>query len=198
MIYKNLSPDTLKNKKIIHSFRTGDYLVYFHHKFDDFCVALIKDGQVDIPQDKEYFKTIKRLGRTLGEKRTYSLFLRVWLLVSKGMTAPNEAHWDYIEKWTWEYLGERTDLFDITFETMCILYVAMISEENHLYGVHLPPLGKDVKKIGIYQVLMEDFSPSAAADYTKKMAWRDMAKISRSHNVSFGLPKRLWRANGFS
>lgn len=198
MIYQELTPATLLNKKEIYRFDNGKYLTYFRFKFDDFCVALIDENSVDVPLDREYFATLKELARKFGKRRTWLLFLRVYALVKKGMTTPNEAHWAIIKKWSREFVGKHDEYFEVTFETMCILYIAMISEENHLYNGYPPPLGKDVKKIGVYQVLIEDFSPSAAANFTKGMRWRDMNEISMKHNEIMKVHPKIRRVNGFA
>lgn len=185
----------LNNKKEICTLPNGKKLVFYRGRFDDYCVAVVRsDGKVYTPLDKDYFASLKRYGEIFGNERTNKLFLRIYTFVEKEMSFPRNEHFDRILKNVTEYVGDRDEYIEEVYETMCILYVAMIAEENHRYNGKVY-VGKDVKKTGVHLLLIDGYSPEYAADVLKGMKWREIKRLSEQHNIKVGLPRKYWRAS---
>lgn len=183
----------LNNVRDICRFDGGKRLVYYTGKFDDYCIAVVlPGGRYDTPLDMEYFASLKKFGEVFGSIRTNQLFLRVYTLVSKEMSFPLKSHFPVIRKWTEEYVGEKTEYVEDVYEIMCILYAAMVSEENHRYKGKVF-VGKDVKKTGVHLLLIDGYEPKKAADILRGMPWKEIKELSIKHNNKVKLPKRYWR-----
>ena len=66
--------------------------------------------------------------------------------------------------------GEDALLVDVIFS---ILYMAMIAEEQKANT----RLGKRIKRLGIYKLLIENRSVYEAANFMRGMGWREIAKL---------------------
>lgn len=53
-----------------------------------------------------------------------------------------------------------------------ILYAGMVAEENKVNT----KLGKRIKRLGMYQISLEDMSAQQAANYSRGMSWREIAR----------------------
>ena len=52
----------------------------------------------------------------------------------------------------------------------------MIAEENKVNMI----LKKRIKRLGVYQVLMDNFPPSEAANFSKGKGWRELDSIMKA------------------
>ena len=59
------------------------------------------------------------------------------------------------------------------FRIFCILYMGMIAEENKKNT----RLGKRIKRLGVYYLLIKNMSPSYCANFMKKMNWKQIDKL---------------------
>ena len=197
MIERKKRVKNLKNVRVICELPGNKKLIYYTGKFDDFCIAVVyPSGMYDTPLDSEYFTSLRDFGKVFGNERTNRLFLRVYSLVEKRMPAPLEKDFMLIRKCVESYIGEKTEYFNEVYEIMCILYAAMISEENHLYNGKVY-VGKDVKKTGVHLLLIDGYSPYDAANLLRDMRWREINKLSIKHNLAINLPAKFWRVNGY-
>ena len=62
---------------------------------------------------------------------------------------------------------------DIVFT---LLYAGMLAEENKAFA----PLGKRIKHLGVYQVVMEGMRPREAATFSVGRPWQELAKLCES------------------
>jgi hypothetical protein len=60
-------------------------------------------------------------------------------------------------------------------KVLSIIYAAFIAEENYPNTM----LGKRVKRLGLYQVLIEGMDPYEASQYSVGMDWEDIAEACR-------------------
>jgi hypothetical protein len=151
----------------IRTFANGDSLEYDTGVFDNWCTYLCNpDGTRNPPRDAEYFSTLAELGKMYGSQRVYSDVKKIFVLTGKEI---NEKVFDYISLVSKEYSDDSPNV-EILFT---ILYAAFISEENKANT----KLGKRIKFLGIHQILIEGMNPEIAANFSKGMAWRDIAKL---------------------
>lgn len=153
--------------KMIKKFNDGSYLEYDRGSFDDWCVYLTKtDGTRKPPRDTDYFQQLKELSNTYGKNRVYEDDVKVYELTGKSVE-------DNILNETSEIsnsYGEDSLEVDIIFS---ILYMAMIAEENKAFT----RLGKRIKRLGIYKLLIENNSVQQSANFMRGMGWREISDL---------------------
>lgn len=153
--------------KMIKKFNDGSYLEYDRGSFDDWCVYLTKtDGTRKPPRDTDYFQQLKELSNTYGKNRVYEDYVKVYELTGKSV---EDNVLNKISKISNNY-GEDSLEVDIIFS---ILYMAMIAEENKAFT----RLGKRIKRLGIYKLLIENNSVQQSANFMRGMGWREISDL---------------------
>lgn len=155
-LIKNLS----KNRKVI--FDTG--------KFDDWCVYVVEEnGSRKAPFDVDYFTDLKNLSAHYSDNKVYNDFVAVYnattteidvnvtALIDTIVATYQEAHRVLVEQW------------------LTVLYAGMIAEENKKNAI----LKKRIKRLGMHQVLIDNISPSIAANFSRGKRWRELDAIMR-------------------
>jgi len=153
--------------EMIKEFNDGSYLEYDQGSFDGWCVYLTKtDGTRKPPRDIDYFQQLKNLANTYGSDRVYEDYVKVYELTGKSVE-------DYVLNLISEisngYGADSLEL-DIIFS---ILYMAMIAEENKAFT----RLGKRIKRLGIYKLLIENNSVYQSANFMRGMGWREISDL---------------------
>ena len=152
---------------MIKKFNDGSYLEYDRGSFDDWCVYLTKtDGTRKPPRDTDYFQQLKELSNTYGKNRVYEDYVKVYELTGKSV---EDNVLNEISKISNNY-GEDSLEVDIIFS---ILYMAMIAEENKAFT----RLGKRIKRLGIYKLLIENNSVQQSANFMRGMGWREISDL---------------------
>jgi len=147
----------------------GKYLYYDEGKFDKFCVYEVdSEGRKKAPRDVEYFTELASYIPKFGKETLYQDFVQIYNLTTKEF---DEKVPPFILKLTAKYGESQTPLFRI----FSILYMGMISEENK----ERTKLGKRIKRLGIYSLLILEKSPSYCADFTKGKSASDIDKWCR-------------------
>ena len=155
--------------QLIKTFSDGSYLEYDRGSFDDWCVYLTNsNGNRRPPRDIDYFNQLKRFADKYGVDRVYHDYVLVYALTGKQI---NQSALTEISTIAAAY-GEDALEFDVI---LSILYMAMIAEERKQYT----RLGKRIKRLGIYKLLIENRSVSEAANFMRGMGWRDIDKLCR-------------------
>lgn len=153
--------------KMIKEFNDGSYLEYDRGSFDDWCVYLTKtDGTRKPPRDIDYFQQLKNLSNTYGSDRVYDDYVKVYELTGKSV---DDNVLNQISEISNNY-GEDSLEVDIIFS---ILYMAMIAEENKAFT----KLGKRIKRLGIYKLLIENNSVQQSANFMRGMGWREISAL---------------------
>ncbi len=151
----------------IKTFQDGLALEYDRGKFDEWCVYLTKpSGERKPPRDIDYFSQLKQVADKYGTDKVYSDYTRVYDLTRKTVSQESLRK---ISAIAGSY-GEDALLVDVIFS---ILYMAMIAEEQKANT----RLGKRIKRLGIYKLLIENKSAHEAANFMRGMGWRDIAKL---------------------
>ena len=74
---------------------------------------------------------------------------------------------EHIEEFSKHYGDEDQFHADVVFN---ILYAAMVAEQKKEHT----KLKKRVKRLGVHQLLMENYTPSNAATFSRGKRWRDL------------------------
>ena len=153
--------------QLIKSFSDGSFLEYDRGNFDEWCVYLTKSsGSRRPPKDVDYFRQLKQLADKYGANRVYNDYVRVYNLTGKQVA---EHSLIAISQIAASYGDDALEV-DVIFS---ILYMAMIAEEQKKF-THL---GKRIKRLGIYTLLIENRSIYESANFMRGMGWRDIAKL---------------------
>jgi hypothetical protein len=137
-------------------------------KFDSWCVYVVHgSGSEKNPLDKELFQELITFGSICGNFRIYTEIIQVYTLSRKD-----------IEREVLNKIVEISNRHEIkNIESIKILYTkfyyAFVAEENRARTV----LGKRVKMLGIYQIMLENFSPEDTANFSKGMTGKAIADL---------------------
>jgi hypothetical protein len=156
-----------------------NFRLYFGHgTFDDWCVFLrvVADGHEvttelgyeKVPTDAWYFGVLNDWAEYLVPDFIYYDFIKIYETVAEGpahysVTAPTI---NLIERLSFSYPD-----YDQACVIWTILYMGMIAEENKTGKI----LGKRIKRLGVYQVLIERQTPVHAANFSRGRSTLELA-----------------------
>lgn len=151
----------------------GGVRVYFGRgRIDEYCVFVETDSRRYAPKDVEYFDSLKKIAvrhGELGRGKVYAIFQRLY-----------ESADGNIRQEVLDTIAEEVNSFGadaLLLEHVLVnIYYAMVAEENREPREWFP-LGKRMKKIGVYQLLVEDVAPAEAANNSRGRPWRDLLRI---------------------
>jgi len=145
--------------QLIKEFENGTFLEYDRGGFDDWCVYFTDtNGTRKPPRDVDYFKQLTELAEKYSVEKVYTDYVQVYNLTGKEVEQPALAE---ISRISASYGRDALDV-DVIFS---ILYMAMIAEERKKYT----RLGKRIKRLGIYKLLIEKRSVYEAANFMRGM-----------------------------
>ncbi|MDT0554502.1 DUF7004 family protein [Patiriisocius hiemis] len=156
--------------RLIKGLKNNRKVVFDAGKFDDWCVYVVEEnGSRKAPFDIDYFTDLKTLSAHYIGNKVYDDFVTIYNLTTKSIDANvinqinkivityQEQHQIIIEQW------------------LTVLYAGMIAEENKQFAI----LKKRVKRLGMHQVLIENLSPSIAANFSKGKKWRELDAVMK-------------------
>lgn len=150
----------------INQFSHGGFIEFDKGSFDDWCVYITRaNGERFAPSDLHYFSRLKKLAKKHQGRMIYDDFVTIY-----NRTGP-EVDKNVLELIAVlsRHYGKDSLEIEIWFN---VLYAGMIAEENKEKAV----LKKRIKRLGIYQVLMENIAPEEAASFSKGKKWRELDK----------------------
>ncbi len=149
-------PVKIVRRKHIIEFDTG--------AFDNWCVFLTRPGQQRYaPKDTEYFTFLKDLSNIVSSQKIYDDFVSIYAITGKKIES---RPLKLISQISVDYKNYRDEI-DIWF---CVIYAGMIAENNKENAI----LKKRIKRLGMYQLLIENLSPEEAANFSKGKNWKDL------------------------
>lgn len=149
---------------------TGGRLYYNRGNFDSWCVYEIDENGVrSIPKDIDYFNEFKELSCIYDSQNLYDDFVQVYNITSDEI---KENDIEFIKKISEKY----DDYGDRMVRLFCILYMTMIAEENK----RNTKLGKRIKRLGMYNLLVLKNSPEYCANFMKNKSWIEIDKLCLS------------------
>jgi len=156
----------------IKTFSDTTFLEFDKGRFDDWCVYFTVGKNRTAPTDIDYFTELKKLAKTYGTQRIYDDFVKIYDVT---MAWINLKVLNDIAKISSTY---DTDSLKVE-KLFAILYAGMIAEENKDKAI----LKKKIKRLGMYQLLIDDFTPYQAANFSKGKKWREL--MSECQNRGF-------------
>lgn len=155
--------------EIIKRFQDGSFLEYDQGGFDCWCVYFTDSSGVRRPPtDSDYFFELKQLAGKYGAGRVYKDYVRIYDMTGKEADSRVLESISRIS----ESYGSNALQADVIFS---VLYMTMIAEERKAHT----KLGKRIKRLGVYQLLIENKSISEAANFTRGMDWRSISKLCK-------------------
>lgn len=155
---------------IIKTFEDETYLEFARGGFDDWCVYYVdeENNKRMPPTDTFYFSRLADLGNIHGHDKIYKDFISFY---EKTDHTINQDILDLIGKVSQTYKDDWLVL-DKLFTT---IYAGMIAEENKAYAI----LKKRIKRLGMYQVLIEQQAPDFAANFSRGKKWRELDRLCK-------------------
>lgn len=150
--------------RIVKIFSDGSRVEFDRGRFDNWCVYFKPSNDSrKAPSDIEYFRELQALSAIYGANRVYQDFVRVYDGTQSEVSTDTLG---LIEELSAHY---RNDTLRVQ-KVFTIVYAAMVAEQNKQFT----KLGKRVKRLGIYQVIIENMDVAMAATYSKDKKWRDV------------------------
>ncbi len=138
--------------------------------FDGWCVFLTKtNGERYAPTDIKYFSRLKILGEKYGPQKIYDDFVVIYNRTTKDV---NEEVFELIIALSKNYKEDALEI-EVWFG---IIYAGMIAEENKDKAI----LKKRIKRLGMHQLLLQEFSAEEAANFSKGRKWRELDQVMHS------------------
>ncbi len=153
--------------RTIKLFGDGSLLEYDQGNFDEWCIFLTRTGHTRFaPKDWQYFTRLQELATAYGKGKVYADFEQIFNTTSRTL---DSQLLDRISSMSIDYT-QHTLRADMVFT---LLYAGMLAEENKAYA----PLGKRIKHLGVYQVVIEGMWPREAATFSVGRPWQELAHL---------------------
>ena len=153
----------------IMDFADGAYLEYDQGSFDSWCVYIVTArGNRNAPSDTDYFGVLQEMSALYGAEKVYRDFVSLYERTGKAV---DQKTIDCIRQLAAGYEAGRLNME----KALGMLYMAMIAEENKAYT----KLGKRIKRLGVYKLLIEGADMETAANFMKGMNWRQIDALCR-------------------
>ena len=170
----------MKNKRRVCRFSDNEEVFFGPGKIDDWCVYKQgTNGRYSALLDSEYFQDLLDLSRKYGTDAVYNDFRTVYGMIDKYQDGARDEHIRGIMDMTKKYDGDWLRACKL----FVILYSAMISEENRVFGGRFrTKVGKQIKAVGVANMLVDNMDVMVAAHRTRKMPWNEI----RDEAVKYG------------
>ncbi len=153
--------------RTIKRFPDGSLLEFDQGNFDEWCIFLTRPGHPRFaPKDWQYFIRLQELAACYGKQKVYADFVAIFDATDRTLNAELLAQ---ISRTSVDYT-QHTLRADIVFT---LLYAGMLAEENKAHA----PLGKRIKRLGVYQVVREGMRPREAATFSVGRPWQELARL---------------------
>lgn len=153
--------------QLLNRFSNGSAIEFDEGCFDKWCVFVSKaDGERFAPLDTQYFSRLKKIAEKHGPQIIYNDFVVIYNRTTKEV---NTHVFDLIKALSKNYCADSLEI-EIWFS---VLYAGMIAEENKENAI----LKKRIKRLGMHQLLINNFEPEAAATFSKGKKWRELDGI---------------------
>jgi len=146
--------------------RYGDTVLGFGRgSFDEWCIYVSGGDYQKFPLDEWYFQILLDWTKHRSAEDIYEDFITIY---NKTNQAVAQEVLDEILALSNHYSNQEQAAVIWT-----ILYMGMIAEENKANAI----LKKRIKRLGVYQVLIEGISPKIAANYSRGLGADYLDKV---------------------
>ena len=152
----------LEDKRNFIYFRDGSKMFHASGKFDSWCVYYEEPNKEPVALlDKGYFKVLNFLKEKYNGEKIYKDFVKIYDLVT------TDFNQDVIS--TIQEISQTYGIHQLRAEKMfTVLYMAMVSEFHWVSRAGKPTvLNKRLKRLGVYQIVMLNYTPTDAANYSR-------------------------------
>lgn len=159
----------MKMAEKLIEFSDGSYLTFDDGKFDSWCVYLrMPNGESWIPKDVEYFEWLVEYGKQYGSNKIYNDFIKFYDVTTQEV---EESVKRIIDEISLSYGDDR----EMMKKIFSIIYMAMIAENNKKNT----KLGKRIKRLGIYCLLVKGYDAKQAASFMRHMKAYEIDKLCK-------------------
>jgi hypothetical protein len=145
-------------------------VVFDKGKFDNWCVYVVApNGERYAPKDAVYFTELQKINLSYPENKVYNDFVSIY---KKTTATIDEQVLALIDTINLSYLPHHQEKTALWFT---VVYAGMVAEENKEGAI----LKKRIKRLGMYQVLMQQLKPEEAASFSKGKSWRELDSLMR-------------------
>jgi len=156
---------------LIKTISDGSIIEFDSGAFDEWCVYLTRTGERKYaPKDVQYFTELQNFAKKYTSQKIYDDFVKIYDITNSDI---KKEVLDRITVISNDY-GEDKIIIDIWFT---VIYAGMVAEENKKFAI----LKKRVKRLGMHQILIENETPSFAANYSKGKKWRELDGIMKKY-----------------
>lgn len=153
----------------INQFSHGGYIEFDNGSFDDWCVYLIRaNGERFAPADVHYFSRLKLLAKVYDAQKIYDDFVVIYNRTGAKVSKNILELITILSR----FYGKDALEIEIWFN---VLYAGMVAEENKQNAI----LKKRIKRLGMYQLLIENISTEEAANFSKGKKWTELDKLMK-------------------
>ena len=139
--------------------------------FDEWCVFLTRNNAPRFaPTDTHYFTELSRLATKHGHQKIYNDFIKIYTQTTREIDG---RVLQLITDIAGSYGSDKTE----TDIWLTVIYAGMIAEENKANAI----LKKRVKRLGMYQLLMEKQTPEFAAGFSRGKPWRELDALMKKY-----------------
>ncbi len=147
----------------------GNLVEFDTGSFDDWCVYVTLKGKSRFaPTDIFYFTELNRLAEAHTPEKIYADFVKIY---SRTGSFIDTKVLSLISEIAVDYNRDKT-MIDVWFT---VIYAGMVAEENKKNAV----LKKRVKRLGMYQLLVQHESPEYAATFSRGKTWREIDRVMK-------------------
>ena len=147
-------------------------IVFDHGKFDQWCVYIKDKNGKTPPLDTEYFDFFIELGKKYTNEKVYEDFVKIYNFVSNRVeNKVTDLIIDIAKK------NYKEDISKDVAINFTVVYAGMVAERNKRYAV----LKERIKRLGMYQILVLNYSSGDAANFSKGKKAKDLDVICKEY-----------------
>ena len=152
--------------RTIKELSDGTIIAQGKGSFDDYCVFVTRKGQRTAPRDVEYFTFFQQKSQVYGAERIYNDFVEIYNMTT-GVV--NSTILEKINVISQTYGSDALE-FNMWYTA---IYLGMVAEELKARAV----LKKRIKRLGMYQLLMENRNVYEAANFSRGKSARELGVL---------------------
>lgn len=154
--------------RIVKTFENKSSLIFDRGKFDDWCVYFVTSkGRRMALKDIDYFGKLKKYAEIYSITKLYEDFVKIY---DKTNINIEPEVLDYITTIASTYKEKHS--LDVIFT---VLYMTMVAEEQK----ENTRLGKRIKRLGVYNLLVNNRTAEESAEFMKNMTWVQIDKLCK-------------------
>ena len=151
--------------------------IYFSEgSFDSYCVYVNEVPNMfrHAMKDSEYFKWILYLSRCYGVIQVWDDFCKIYDIVDMDSNAKPDA-----KKAMATAIEIDSHYTEETIKWWLVFYMTMVAECKKKYAI----IKKKIKKLGVYNVLIDEWDIDYVTTYMVNMDWRDLAEMMKERGI---------------